>query len=131
LPKAQGYTDAIARAGVFTRREAQGHTSGSDRSRMVDAIAALDADIAARAAELAVVQARRDAIRLGRPCASCEGVGDCVIEDRLVACLACWGLGVEPPCSEHAPCCGRRDEFNGFSSGARVFTCPRGCACHD
>lgn len=28
-------------------------------------------------------------------------------------------------------CCERGDEYNGFRSGTRLFTCPKGCACHD
>lgn len=29
------------------------------------------------------------------------------------------------------PCCGRRDEYNGFASGPLVFACPHHCGCHD
>jgi hypothetical protein len=30
------------------------------------------------------------------------------------------------------PCCDRKGEYNGFGSdGPRLFTCPKGCSCHD
>jgi hypothetical protein len=30
------------------------------------------------------------------------------------------------------PCCDRVGEYNGFGSdGPSIFTCPKGCACHD
>lgn len=35
------------------------------------------------------------------------------------------------PCSEAVPCCGRRDEYNGFASGPLEFICPHHCGCHD
>ncbi len=34
-------------------------------------------------------------------------------------------------CGEGEPCCDRAGEYNGFSSGPLVFTCPKGCSCHD
>lgn len=34
-------------------------------------------------------------------------------------------------CSAETPCCERRNKYNGFASGPKIFTCPKGCACHD
>lgn len=34
-------------------------------------------------------------------------------------------------CTADAPCCGRRDVYNGFASGPLAFECPKRCACHD
>ncbi len=35
-------------------------------------------------------------------------------------------------CTEENPCCGRRNEYNGFGSdGSLKFTCPKHCSCHD
>lgn len=34
-------------------------------------------------------------------------------------------------CSAEAPCCERRDEYNGYASCVLIFTCPKRCACHD
>ena len=36
-----------------------------------------------------------------------------------------------PICSPEAPCCDRRDEYNGFNSGTLKFVCPKHCRCHD
>jgi len=34
-------------------------------------------------------------------------------------------------CSVETPCCDQRDQYNGFKSGTRLFTCLKGCMCHD
>jgi hypothetical protein len=34
-------------------------------------------------------------------------------------------------CTEEAPCCDRRNEYNGFGSGPLSFICPKSCPCHD
>jgi len=34
-------------------------------------------------------------------------------------------------CSSENPCCDRRGEYNGFSSGPLLFVCPNHCSCHD
>jgi len=34
-------------------------------------------------------------------------------------------------CTEENPCCDRRGEYNGFSSGPLSFACPKHCSCHD
>jgi len=34
-------------------------------------------------------------------------------------------------CTAENPCCGRRDEYNGFASGPPLFECPKHCRCHD
>ena len=35
-------------------------------------------------------------------------------------------------CTDGAPCCDRRNEYNGFGSdGPLSFICPRDCPCHD
>ena len=34
-------------------------------------------------------------------------------------------------CTEENPCCDRRGEYNGFSSGPLKFVCPKHCSCHD
>lgn len=38
-----------------------------------------------------------------------------------------------PPPVRRSPCgcCDRADEYNGFGSGPTIFTCPKGCGCHD
>jgi len=41
-----------------------------------------------------------------------------------------WPLEA-PECTEAAPCCERRNEYNGFGSGPLKFVCPRHCSCHD
>ncbi len=41
--------------------------------------------------------------------------------------LRCPGHGA--PGGE--PCCERAGEYNGFASGPVIFTCPKGCSCHD
>jgi len=37
----------------------------------------------------------------------------------------------EVECGVENPCCDRRGEYNGFSSGPLLFTCPKNCSCHD
>lgn len=34
-------------------------------------------------------------------------------------------------CSVANPCCDRRDEYNGYRSGTRLFECQKRCGCHD
>lgn len=47
--------------------------------------------------------------------------------------LKCDASGGDPfpLCEGGLSCCDRANEYNGFSSGPLLFTCPSHCCCHD
>jgi hypothetical protein len=52
--------------------------------------------------------------------------------------IQCAGLEMKLECPGHEqggllePCCERAGQYNGYGSdGPRLFTCPKGCSCHD
>ena len=62
-----------------------------------------------------------------RYCPHCEKTIYILAVDVITTAL----IDSKPECTVENPCCDRRDEYNGFSSGPLSFECPKHCMCHD
>lgn len=133
-PNGNGYTDVLARAGLYARQDVEAAAGGSDRAVVRPALPIVQAEIDRLLGELAPLVAVREALLKGPPptaCTACHGKRHFMVGERVVGCARCGGSGQEKTCCASTPCCDRRDEYNGFASGPTTFTCPNGCACHD